>query len=82
MSTQSCYASVELCEMQATDPFSTDFKYSRFHATHASPRNVLALSGVRRALKVDKVAGGAEGATMQGDDTLLADLAVSGVSTE
>ena len=69
-------------EIDATNPFSTEFKYSRFHAAHASPRNVSALTGVRRAFKAGEAAGNrVEGASMQGDD-VVADVAVSGAATK
>jgi len=59
-------------EISATDPFSTEFAYSRFHATRAAPRNVAALTGVRRNIKTGT---GVESATMRGDETVLADFA-------
>ena len=67
--------------IDAADPFSTEFKYSRFHATHASPRDVSALTGLRRHIKATEGSGGSEGATMQGDDTLVAGRATGGVTT-
>ena len=64
-------------EMDANNPFSTEFKYSRFHATSARPRDVLALTGVHRHIDAAAEAGrGIEGATMQGDDTVMADRAL------
>ena len=65
--------------IDGAEPFSTEFKYSRFHATHASPRNVSALTGLRRHIKGS---GGSEGAAMQGDDTLVAGRATGGVTTD
>ena len=56
-------------EINTTDPFSTDFKYSRFNATRASPRNVSALMGLRRRVKATQGSGDIEGAMMQGDDS-------------
>ena len=65
-------------EIDASNPFSTAFKYTRFHATRASPRNVSALTGLRRIVNAKEVSsGGMEGATMQGDDTLVADVGAS-----
>ena len=72
----------EFYTVDAANPFSTKFKYSRFHATHASPRNVSALTGLRRHIKPTEGSGGSEGATMRGDDTLVAGLATGGVTTE
>ena len=63
-------------EIDATNPFSTQFKFARFHVTHASPRNVSALTGVRRTVDA-KLSGGVLGAAMQGDDTLVADMSAS-----
>ena len=56
-----------------TDPFGTDFKYSRFSALEAAPRDVSALSGVKRVAAGD---GGANGwrlsrAGSSGDDESL-----------
>ena len=65
--------------VDAADPFSTEFKYSRFHATHASPRNVSALTGLRRHVKATE---GGQSAAMQGDDTLVAGRATGGVPME
>ena len=49
-------------------------RYTRFHATSARPRDVATLTGVHRLIK----AGGSMGsATMQGDDTLVTNLAAS-----
>ena len=65
-------------EINAMNPFSVEFKYTRFHAKHASPRNILALTGLRRTMNAKEVSsGGMEGATMQGDDTLMADQGAS-----
>ena len=67
-------------EIGNLDPFAVKFKYSRFYATHARPRDVSALTGVHRHV----MAGDdMEGATMQGDDTLIAGLAAAapGVDT-
>jgi len=61
-------------EIDATDPYSSKFKYSRFHATRASPRNVAALTGLHRHAAADKGGGGMEGANMQGDDALVMGL--------
>merc|ERR1711920_286313 len=64
--------------IDASNPFSTQFKYTRFNATHASPRNVSALTGLRRTVKAKEVSSnGKEGAAMQGDDTLMADMSAS-----
>ena len=66
-------------EVDATNAFSTVFKYTRFHATHASPRNVSALTGLRRHVKATE---GGQSAAMQGDDTLVAGRATGGVPME
>ena len=52
-------------------------RYTRFHATRAAPRDVAALTGVHRHVEVGESAGSMGGATMQGDDALVADLAAS-----
>jgi len=57
-------------EIDAKNPFSTAFKYTRFHAEHASPRDLSTLTGVRRSVKGGAAAGGVEGATMEGDDVV------------
>ena len=65
-------------EIDASNPFSTQFKYTRYNATHASPRNASALTGLRRTVKAKEVSSdGKEGATMQGDDHLVADMGTS-----
>ena len=61
----------EAYEIDAKEPFSILFKYARFHATHASPRDVAALTGVHRGIKV-----GLEAAFSRGDD-VMADLAAA-----
>jgi len=57
-------------EIDPDSPYSVIFKYTRFYAQHASPRDVSALTGLHRASKV----GGLEKAFTQGDD-LVADAA-------
>ena len=52
-------------------------RHTRFHATRAAPRDVAALAGVHRHVEASESAGGMAGATMQGDDALVADLAAS-----
>ena len=69
------------CQVDAANPFSTEFKYSRFHAMRASPRNVAALAGKRRHVTADKISGGM-GASMQGDDTLVTDFSADLVTSE
>ena len=56
-------------EINTLDPFSVFFKYTRFYATSARPRNVSALTGVHRYVKAGN---GTEGMTIEGDDTLTA----------
>ena len=58
-------------EIDPNSPYSVFFKFTRFYAQHASPRDVSALTGLRR--RVSKV-GGLETAFTQGDD-LVADAA-------
>ena len=66
-------------EVGNLDPFAVEFKYSRFYATHARPRDVSALTGVHHHVKAGN---GMEGATMQGDDTLVADPAAAALSVD
>ena len=68
-------------EIDAENHFSTEFKYTRFNATRASPRNVAALTGVHRDVKADQTAAGLEGATVQGDD-VVADPSAIGAAAE
>jgi len=64
-------------EIDSTNPFSTDFKFTRFHAVQASPRDVSALTGFHRKAHADK----SESATMLGDDTLVDDEHAASGST-
>ena len=60
-------------EIPLSAPFTVDFKYSRFHAREAAPRNISALQGKRR--KVYKAKGVPAYAAIEHDitDAMAAD---------